>query len=310
MKRVVFMFPGQGSQEIGMGKDFLELESETKDVIENVNQGLGFDLHKLMEEGPIEELTKTKYAQPALVFTSSLIDRKLREAGVEPIATVGHSLGEYSALVSTGALELEAAVNLVHQRGLIMETADPEGIGGMAAVLGLTESEIDEVLSENNLPVEIANLNCPGQIVLSGEQAAIETLTQPLKDKGAKRVVMLAVSGPFHSSLMKPKAEALKKILDGVSFNTPSAPVYLNVTAKENTNPSEIKGHLVEQLYSKVRFEESVRAMITLGVDAFVEVGPKKVLTGLVKKIDRNQMLFSIQDQQSLDAFVDWFKEE
>ncbi|MGM0522584.1 MAG: ACP S-malonyltransferase, partial [Bacillota bacterium] len=228
----------------------------------------------------------------------------------EPVAVLGHSLGEYSALVASGSLTLEQATTLVYRRGLLMEQADPDGKGGMSAVLGLSEGVLEEVLKTTNNQVEIANLNSPGQIVISGDKQTIDEMIPQLKEKGAKRVIPLAVSGPFHSSFMKPQAEKFGAVLADVDVLSPQVPLLHNVTAEPETDPDHIKQRLTEQLYSKVRFEESIRHLLDDEIDAFVEVGNKKVLSGLVKKIHRRARVFQVEDQDTLDAFVAWYKED
>jgi [acyl-carrier-protein] S-malonyltransferase len=292
-----------------MGMSLYQHDPKAKQTIDQANEWLGFDLRGLMFDGPIEALTETKYAQPALVLTSGVLAAALKAEGVEPVAVLGHSLGEYSALVASGSLTLEQATTLVYQRGLLMEQADPESKGGMSAVLGLSEDVLEEVLNTTNNQVEIANLNSPGQIVISGDKQVIEEITPQLKEKGAKRVIPLAVSGPFHSSFMKPQAEKFREILADVDVLPPQVPLLHNVTAQPETEPSQIKQRLTEQLYSKVRFEESIRHLLDDEIDAFVEVGNKKVLSGLVKKIDRRARVFQVEDQDTLTAFVEWYKE-
>lgn len=310
MKRVVFMFPGQGSQDLGMGKSMYQHDQNAKQTIDQANDWLGFDLRGLMFDGPIETLTETKHAQPALVLTSGVLVDALKAEGVEPVAVLGHSLGEYSALVASGSLTLEQATKLVYQRGLLMEQADPEGKGGMSAVLGLSCDALEEVLNTTNNKVEIANLNSPGQIVISGDKQTIEEITPLLKEKGAKRVIPLAVSGPFHSSFMKPQAETFAAELENFEFKAPQLPLLHNVTAQPETDPDQLKQRLIEQLYSKVRFEESIRHLLEDEVDAFVEVGNKKVLSGLVKKIHRRARVFQVEDEDTLAAFMAWYKED
>lgn len=310
MKRVVFMFPGQGSQDLGMGHAFYQNDDDAKTTVDNANAWLGFDIRGYMFDGPIETLTETKHAQPALVLSSGLALAQLTKAGVRPVAVLGHSLGEYSALVASGSLSLEQAVKLVYQRGLLMEQADPMQQGGMSAVLGLDEATLEQVLAETEGKVEVANLNSPGQIVISGDKAAIEAITPKIKEAGAKRVIPLPVSGPFHSSFMRPQAEKFQAVLSDVAICSPDIPLLHNVTAKEATQPEQIKSLLIEQLYSKVRFQESIEQLLGQEIDAFVEVGNKKVLSGLVKKIDRKARVFHVEDIDSLQAFLTWYKEE
>lgn len=312
MKRVAFMFPGQGSQTVGMGKVFYDQYPEIQALYEDADKALGFSLSDLMFNGPEETLTLTENAQPALLLSSIAIHTLLIKEEIQPVMTVGHSLGEYSALVAAGALSLEDALPLVNTRGRLMEEAYPAGKGAMAAVLGMKQEDIETVLQElsGDEIVDIANLNCPGQIVISGTKAGIDEATAKLKESGAKRVLPLNVSGPFHSRLMKSANEQFARKLDEVKITEASVPVYANVTAAPVTDNDEIKELLLKQLYSPVRFEESIRHMLNEGVDAFVEVGNGKVLSGLVRKISRRTKTFAVQDQESLDAFISWYKEE
>lgn len=311
MKRVAFMFPGQGSQVVGMGEEIYNNFSSVKTLYENANSVLDKDLKSLMFEGPKEKLTETENAQPALLLSSIAIHSLLIEEEIQPVMTVGHSLGEYSALVAAGALALDDALTLVHTRGQLMEKAFPKGQGTMAAVLGLSQSEIQEVLNDiSEEIVDLANINCPGQIVISGSVKGIDLATERLKTKGARRVLPLNVSGPFHSRLMKSANEEFAAHLDDVKINNASIPVYANVTATPETDKDNIKKSLVKQLYSPVRFEESIGNMLQENIDAFVEVGTGKVLSGLVKKIDRSVKTFAVQDLKSLDEFITWFKED
>jgi len=304
------MFPGQGSQTVGMGKDLFDQYKEVRNLYQTANNVLHKDLMKLMFEGPQEELTETENAQPALLLSSIAAYTLLQQENVQPIMTVGHSLGEYSALVASGALTIEEALPLVATRGRLMEQAFPKGKGTMAAVLGMKEEEIKAVLNEvtDGEVVDIANLNCPGQIVISGSREGIKQAEELLKQAGARRVLPLNVSGPFHSRLMKPANEKFQSSLNEVTVNDAKIPVYANVTANAVTDKDEIKQLLIEQLYSPVRFEDSIRHMMEAGVDALVEVGTGNVLCGLVKKIDRKMTTFAVQDEASLQAFLEWYK--
>ncbi|ASK63522.1 [acyl-carrier-protein] S-malonyltransferase [Virgibacillus phasianinus] len=312
MKQVAFMFPGQGSQDIGMGKEFYEAYPEIKEMYQETDRVLNLSLSDIMFNGPKETLTATQNAQPALLLSSIAVHTLLLKSEIQPVMAVGHSLGEYSALVAAGAISLEDAVQLVQTRGKLMEEAFPSGKGAMAAVLGLTVEKVKETLSalETDEIVDLANINCPGQIVISGSKEGIEQATPVLKENGAKRVLPLNVSGPFHSRLMKAANEKFAGKLGAVSITDATIPVYANVTASPVTKHEEIKDLLIQQLYSPVRFEESIRNMIDKGVDAFVEVGNGKVLSGLVKKIDRTIPTFAIQNPKSMEEFITWYREE
>ena len=233
MRKLAFVFPGQGSQEVGMGKAMYDAYPSVKQIFDQADEALGYSLTTLMFEGPSEELTKTENAQPALLLNSVAMIEVLKEHGVRPSMTAGHSLGEYSALVASGALKPIEAVKLVHTRGKLMEEAYPTGMGTMAAVLGLSQEEIVSVLEgfDDELAVDLANINCPGQIVISGTKAGVEQASEKLSEAGAKRVLPLNVSGPFHSRLMKPASEDFANHLSDVKVEKADVPVYANVTA-------------------------------------------------------------------------------
>ncbi len=304
------MFPGQGSQSVGMGQDLFDQHEEVRKLYQTANNVLHKDLTQLMFQGPTETLTETENAQPALLLNSIAAFTLLQAENVQSVMAIGHSLGEYSALVAAGALTLEEALPLVATRGRLMEEAFPKGKGTMAAVLGMTEEAIKETLTEisKDEVVDIANLNCPGQIVISGSRTGIEQAEVLLKAAGARRVLPLNVSGPFHSRLMKPANEEFANSLNQVTINDATIPVYANVTGGPVTEKDEVKRLLIEQLYSPVRFEESIRKMMDAGIDAFVEVGTGNVLCGLVKKIDRKMTTFAVQDEKSLEKFLSWYK--
>ncbi|WP_010193145.1 ACP S-malonyltransferase [Bacillus sp. m3-13] len=313
MGKVAFVFPGQGSQIVGMAHELATEYKEVQAVIDQADEKLGYKLSSLMFEGPQEELTLTYNAQPALLTSSIAILQLLKQSGIKADYTAGHSLGEYSALVAADAISFEDAVYTVHMRGKYMEEAVPAGVGSMAAVLGLEERLLKEACEESSSeagPVQLANLNCPGQIVISGSAKGVSLASEKAKEKGAKRVIPLVVSGPFHSSLMKPAASKLEDTLTSISIKDSKIPVIANVDANEMTSASEIPVKLVEQLYSPVRWEQSVEKLIELGVDTFIEVGPGKVLSGLIKKVNRRATTIPVYDKETLQKAIDHFKRE
>ncbi|MCY7481903.1 MULTISPECIES: ACP S-malonyltransferase [Bacillus] len=311
MTKIAFLFPGQGSQKIGMGKDLFDQEAVSKAVFEEADNTLGFDLSSMIFEGDAEELTLTFNAQPALLTTSIAILKKFEESGIKADYAAGHSLGEYTALVAAGALSFKDAVYAVRKRGELMNEAVPAGEGAMAAILGLDKAALEEVtkeVTESGHLVELANLNCPGQIVLSGTAKGVELASEKAKEKGAKRAIALEVSGPFHSALMKPAAEKFTDVLSKLDIADAKTPVISNVTADIVTSRDEIETKLIEQLYSPVRFEESVERLIDLGVTTFIEIGPGKVLSGLVKKVNRRLTTISVSDQETIEAAIQTLK--
>ncbi|PNU23033.1 [acyl-carrier-protein] S-malonyltransferase [Bacillus stratosphericus] len=311
MTKIAFLFPGQGSQKIGMGKDLFDQEAVSKAVFEEADNTLGFDLSSMIFEGDTEELTLTFNAQPALLTTSIAILKKFEESGIKADYAAGHSLGEYTALVAAGALSFKDAVYAVRKRGELMNEAVPAGEGAMAAILGLDKAALEEVtkeVTEIGHLVELANLNCPGQIVISGTAKGVELASEKAKEKGAKRAIALEVSGPFHSALMKPAAEKFTDVLSKLDIADAKTPVISNVTADIVTFRDEIETKLIEQLYSPVRFEESVERLIDLGVTTFIEIGPGKVLSGLVKKVNRRLTTISVSDQETIEAAIQTLK--
>lgn len=306
-KQIAFIYPGQGSQTVGMGESFLE-DEKSRQFFESADQVLGFSLSKLMLEGPQEELTLTYHAQPALLTVSAMITERLIRAGVRPDYTAGHSLGEYSALVASNVLEFQKAVEVVHKRGLFMNEAVPAGEGAMAAILGMPNADLEELTNEVTDRigvVQLANLNSPGQIVISGTKAGVEEACRLAKERGAKRAIPLDVSGPFHSELMRSASQDLAQVLSESFLLNAKVPVITNVKAEPETNAAQIQDLLVHQLYSPVLWEQSVRKMIELGVTVFVEVGPGKVLSGLVKKIDRSVTVIPVNDVESFEKAVE-----
>lgn len=304
MGKVAWVFPGQGSQVVGMGKAIAEADADARAVFDAADEALGFALSRLCFEGPEEELRLTVNTQPAILTTSAALLAVWKKAAPRPDFVAGHSLGEYSALVAAEALSFVDAVRVVRQRGAFMEEAVPAGRGGMAAVLGMERDALQaivEAVSAEGDVVELANLNCPGQIVLSGTIEGVKKAAERAREAGARRVLELAVSGPFHSSLMRPAAERLAVVLADVPLADARVPVVANVTARPVTQAAEIRRLLVEQVAAPVLWEDSVRTMLEAGVDTFVEIGPGTVLTGLIKKIDRRARCFNVHDPASLD---------
>lgn len=317
MTKIAFIFPGQGSQSVGMGAEFVAEQPACKAYYNKADELLGYSLSKLMLEGPAEDLTLTYNAQPALLTTSAMIADKLTKAGITPNYTAGHSLGEYTALVASGVMSFEDGVQAVHSRGMFMNEAVPAGKGAMAAILGLDRDALKAVTDEvtaSGEAVQLANLNCPGQIVISGTKAGVDEASVKAKEAGAKRALPLVVSGPFHSELMRPAASKLQENLQLKEMKDAEIPVISNVTAKPVTKQTEIQQLLVEQLYSPVLWEDSVRKMIDLGVDVFIECGPGKVLSGLIKKVDRQVKTYCVYDEVTFEQVVEaskgWAHEE
>ncbi|MBP1617255.1 MAG: fabD [Bacteroidetes bacterium] len=281
-----FVFPGQGAQFVGMGKDLYETSEVAKELFEKANEILGFRITDLMFSGTTEDLRQTKVTQPAIFIHSVSLAKTLGEE-FQPDMVAGHSLGEFSALVAAGALSFEDGLKLVYKRALAMQKACELNPSTMAAVLGLPDEKVEEICASITDEVVVpANYNCPGQIVISGTNAGIDTACELLKAAGAKRALKLSVGGAFHSPLMNPAKEELEKAIKETSFSTPICPVYQNVTTIGETNPDTIKENLIAQLTAPVKWTQSVEHMIADGATAFVELGPGNVLQGLVKKIN------------------------
>ncbi|WP_151733926.1 ACP S-malonyltransferase [Paenibacillus tengchongensis] len=305
MGKIAYIFPGQGAQSVGMGKDVYDALPVSHDVFAKGDEALGFGLSRLIFEGPDSELKQTVNTQPALVTASVAYLQALGDQAGKPDYVAGHSLGEYSALVAAGVLRYEDAVRLVRLRGQFMEEAVPGGQGAMAAVLGADREALSALcrnITESGHSVELANVNCPGQIVVSGTLPGVNAVVERVKEAGAKRAIPLEVSGPFHSSLMKEAAERLAVELDKVEFSAPSVPVIANVTAAPVTDPEEIRALLVRQVYSPVLWQDTVEWLIAAGVDTFVEIGSGAVLTGLVRKVDKHVKTVTINSLDSVQA--------
>lgn len=281
-----YVFPGQGAQFTGMGKDLYDSSDLAKEMFNKANEVLGFDIVKIMFEGSEEELKQTKVTQPAIFLHSTILAACLGEE-FQPDMVAGHSLGEFSALVANGTLNFEDGLKLVYQRALAMQKACEVEPSTMAAILGLEDDVVENICASVDGVVVAANYNCPGQLVISGAVKAVELACEKLTEAGAKRALILPVGGAFHSPLMEPAREELAAAIEQTKFNTPKCPVYQNVTASAVSNPDEIKKNLVFQLTAPVKWTQTMNQMLTDGASEVIEVGPGKVLQGLFKKVDR-----------------------
>lgn len=285
-----FVFPGQGAQFVGMGKDFYDNNALAKELFEKANDILGYRITDIMFNGTDEELKQTKVTQPA-VFLHSVIAALCMGDAFQPSMVAGHSLGEFSALVAAGALSFEDGLKLVYARAMAMQKACEKAPSTMAAIVGLPDEKIEEVCAEVNKPGHVvvpANYNCPGQLVISGDVEAINEACEKLKEAGAKRALPLKVGGAFHSPLMQPAKDELQTAIESTEFSAPKCPIYQNVDGKPHTEPAEIKANLIAQLTSSVRWTACVQNMIADGADDFTECGPGKALQGMIGRIDKN----------------------
>jgi [acyl-carrier-protein] S-malonyltransferase len=308
MSKTAFLFPGQGSQSVGMGRDLASAFPLALQTFEEANDALGFDLTDLCFNGPEEQLRLTEFTQPAIFTASVAALRVLAAAGVTADYVAGHSLGEYSANVAAGVIRFADAARTVRRRGQLMQQAVPAGQGAMAAILGMPPESVVAVCQdasrEVGAPVEPANMNAPEQTVISGVTAAVEQAITLARERGAKRAVMLQVSAPFHCSLMQPAQDALAPVLQGIPFSVAKVPVVVNVDAEAVTEGGKLRDALVRQVTGTVRWTESMQLLIAEGVTSFVEVGPGKVLSGLMRQIDRSQKCAQVDDPASLEKLL------
>lgn len=309
--KTAFVFPGQGSQKVGMLQDLYNEFPIVKERFDQADQALGYSISKLCFEGPDTELLKTANTQPAILTASVACYEILKEKGFTPDIVGGHSLGEYSAMVAAGVIDFKDAVYLVHKRGEFMQDAVPLGQGAMAAIINLDRNKVvaicDQVTEEVG-SVQAVNFNCPGQIIISGQTEAVEKACELMKEAGAKRAIMLPVSGPFHSRLMEPAAKRLKEEMDKIQFHDAQIPVVANVTGKILTDANAIKESLLVQVASPVLWEDCVAEMANFGAEAFVECGPGKVLTGFTKKINKEMKLANVEDLASLEKCLEFLE--
>jgi len=305
--KVAYVFPGQGSQGAGMGRDLYHHFNSAKAIFEQVDQALGFPLSLLCFEGPEDELRQTINAQPAIVTVSLACLKAIDEAGDNPVLpppafVAGHSLGEYTALAAAGVLDFTTTVCLARERGRLMHEAGLQFPGSMVAVIGLDEDSLAEVCGQTG--TRIANVNCPGQLVISGAKENLTKAADLAKAKGAHRTIALVVSGAFHTPLMQPAVDGMSEIIDALSFHDPGIPIIANTTAKPLTTAEKVKAELLRQLCNGIDWQRSIEYMIREGVSTFIEIGPGKVLSGLIKRIDKNVNTLNIGDAEAIRSLA------
>lgn len=312
MNKLAFVFPGQGAQTVGMGKDFCAQYEVAEKLFAQADEALGYSIRQMCFEGPEEDLKLTANTQPAILTMSVIANEILKEHGLQPDVTGGHSLGEYSALVAADVLDFQDAVALVHKRGQFMQEAVPVGQGGMAAIIGLADEVIVDACEKATKAageVQAVNFNCPGQTVIAGTTKGVEAAVETLKAAGAKKAVILPVSAPFHSTLMKPAAEKLAAELDKVQIRDAKIPVVSNFTGELETKADEIKANLVAQADHPVKWIACVNTMSAFGADTFVEAGPGKTLCGFNRRIDKSLKSMNVENLETLQKTLDYFKE-
>lgn len=312
MGKLAFVFPGQGAQAVGMGKDFCGQYEVAERLFKEADEALGYSIQKMCFEGPAEDLKLTANTQPAILTMSVIANEILKEHGIQPEVAGGHSLGEYSALVAAGVMDFQDAVLLVHKRGQFMQEAVPVGEGGMAAIIGLEDAVIADACEKASAEagaVQAVNFNCPGQTVIAGTTQGVEKAVEALQAAGAKKAVILPVSAPFHSTLMKPAAEKLAAELDKIALRDAAFPVVANYNGKLETKAADIKANLVAQADHPVLWIGCVKTMAEFGADTFVEAGPGKTLCGFNKRIDRKLTSMNVENLETLQKVLDYFKE-